>query len=76
MVFLIGIIIKGIAWTFYSSWFFFQISTGYNQNVLTNEGFYTSEVRHTALQWFNYTSFGLGIILFYILLRVFNLFGK
>ena len=76
MVFLIGIIIKRVAWAVFCSWVFFQISTGYNQNVLTNEGFYTSEVRHTTLQWFNYSSFALGVIFFYILLRIFNLFGK
>jgi hypothetical protein len=76
LVFLIGVLIKTVIWSLFGVWLFFQISTGYNENVATNEGFYTEEVRRTGLQWFNYVSFVFGILFFYISLRVFSLFGK
>lgn len=74
-VFFIGVIIKTVLWSFFGIWLFFQISTGYNENVATNDGFYTEEVRRTNLQWFNYVSFILGFLFFYITLRLFSLFG-
>ena len=76
LVFFLGVVIKALIWTIFAVWFFFQISTGFNENVPTNEGFYTTEVRRTNLQWFNYSGFILGIAFFYISIRVFLLFGK
>lgn len=75
-VFLCCFLIKSFIFGMFSCWLFFQISTGYNENIATLPDFYTGNVRQTTLQWFNYLSLIFGILFFIITIKSFHYLGR